>query len=179
VERNQLGIRNRVVVVFCVERHKHNETTRRLLMVAGLKQRAVKAIKVEFSEEPVRAFGGLALVEQAARRLGLWGELEKALPARRSGYDWPTVIKSVVAGLLMGAQGTYAAEAIREEEATQALLGLEGAPEEVTVWRLLKALGGESTLQWLESEGVHYIVGANKLAVPEGSRGECPAAIWA
>lgn len=45
-------------------------------MVTGLKQQAVKSIKVEFVEEPVTAWGGLALAERVALRLA--GFVEQA-----------------------------------------------------------------------------------------------------
>ena len=54
------------------------------------------------------------------------------------------MVKSMVAGLLSGSRGTYAAEEVREDEALLSLLGLRGAPEEATVWRVLWDLGEES-----------------------------------
>lgn len=110
-------------------------------MVTELKQKSRHTIKVKFSDESVTAFGGLVLVERLAARLGLWRKAEKALPEREGVYDWLTILKSLTAGLLSGAQGTYAAEEVREDAALLSLLGLEGAPEEVTVWRVLEDLG--------------------------------------
>lgn len=118
-------------------------------MVTGLKQKTVKSIKVEYSDDPVTPFGGLALVERLSLRLGLWDSLEKALPSRGGHYDWLTVVKSAVAGLLTGSRGTYAAESIREESSTQKLLGIAGAPEEVTLWRSLEGLGDPDMLRVL------------------------------
>ena len=118
-------------------------------MVTEVKQSKVKVIAVEFADEPVTAFGGLALVEEVARRVGLWRDLERGLPAWARGIDWLTTIKSVVTGLLTGSQGTYAAEDLRGDEAALELLGLDGAPEEVTVWRSLGRLGGGEMLEAL------------------------------
>ena len=111
-------------------------------MVTRFKQQAVKSFKVEFSDEPVTAWGGLALVERLAARLGLWSAMDKALPERRGcTHDWLSMIKAVAAGLLSGARGTFAAEAVRTDATLLKVLGLRGAPEEASVWRMLKALG--------------------------------------
>ncbi len=55
----------------------------------------------------------MTLVEEVARRVGLWREVERGLPARGRGIDWLTMIKSVAMGLLTGSQRTYAAEDLR------------------------------------------------------------------
>jgi len=111
-------------------------------MVTGLKQQAVKAIKVEFADEPATAWGGMALAERLALRLGLWNHLARAMPARRGArYSWPAAIKALAAGLLTGSRGTYAAEEVRTDAGLLRMLGLAGAPEEASVWRLLQQLG--------------------------------------
>ena len=110
-------------------------------MVTRLKQKRVKSIKIKHSDAPGTSWGGAALVERLALHLGLWTRLEHCLPERRGDYDWLTVIKSAVHGLLSGALGTYATEAIRQDGPVQKLLGISGAPEEVTFWRCLKGLG--------------------------------------
>lgn len=98
------------------------------------------SIKIKFSEEKATSFSGLALSERAAGRARLWSSLEKHLP-RRAGFDWLTIIKSMSAGLLTGARGTFATQDLREDAALLSLLGLRGAPEEATVWRSLEELG--------------------------------------
>ena len=108
-------------------------------MVTQVKQKKTHSIKIEFSDEKVTSFGGLTLVERLASRLGLWRKAGESLP-ERGGYGWLEIIKSIVMGLLSGSQGTYAAEELREDPTLLSLLGLEGAPEEVTVWRSLKGL---------------------------------------
>ncbi len=117
-------------------------------MVTGLQHEKVKAIKIDFADEAVTAFGGLALAERLALRAGLWRRLEQQLPERR-GYSWLTILKSVIVGLLSGSRATYAAEELRQDEALIALLGLEDVPEEVTVWRSLAELGGDRLRQAL------------------------------
>ena len=47
----------------------------------------------------------------------------------------------MTAGLPSGARGAYAPQDLREDAALLALLGLEGAPEEATVWRAIEGLG--------------------------------------
>ena len=120
-------------------------------MVTRFKQQAVKSFKVEFSDEPVTAWGGYALAERLASRLGLWNALDKALPERRGcTHDWLSTIKALVAGLLTGARGTFAAEPVRADAALMKLLGLGRAPEEATVWRMLEALGESELGESLE-----------------------------
>ena len=105
------------------------------------KQTPVKSIKVEFADDPVTSFGGMVLPERLALRLSLWNELASWLPERRGNYSWLDIIKSAVAGLLTGSQGTVACDEVREEEALRKLLGVDGSPEEATFWRALAWLG--------------------------------------
>ncbi len=110
-------------------------------MVTTLQPKTPHTIKIEFGDEPLTSFGGLVLAERAAARLGLWRTLAGILPARQGDYDWLTAIKSMVMGLLSGAQGTYATQALRQDQALLSMLSLSGAPEEATAWRMLKPLG--------------------------------------
>ena len=110
-------------------------------MVTKEKHKTVKTIKVKFADENVTSFGGLTLVERIGRRLGLWKELEESIPERKGHYDWMTIIKSAIGGLLSGSQGTYATEDIRRDKTALRVMGLEEAPEEATFWRSLEELG--------------------------------------
>jgi hypothetical protein len=74
----------------------------------------------------------------------------------------------MVMGLLSGAQGTYATQALRNDEALLGLLALPGAPEEVTAWRMLQPLGELAPKESLDR--VHTIAARRtleKLARPE------------
>jgi hypothetical protein len=119
-------------------------------MVTTLQPKTPHTIKIEFAAEPVTSFGGLVLAEKTAAGLGMWSALANILPARRGDYNWLSAIKSMVMGLLSGAQGTYAAQALRQDESLLQLLSLAGAPEEVTAWRMLKPLGELAPHQSLE-----------------------------
>ncbi|MRR52258.1 MAG: hypothetical protein EG825_15345 [Rhodocyclaceae bacterium] len=110
-------------------------------MVTTLQPKTPHTIKIEFCPEPATSFGGLALAERLAGRLRLWTTIAGELPRRRGRYDWLTIIKSTVMGLLSGAQGTFATEALRQDAALRSMLSLPGAPEEVTLWRSLEDLG--------------------------------------
>jgi hypothetical protein len=112
-------------------------------MVTELQHTTVKSIKVEFEERSATAWGGLSMVERLGIRLGFWKMLEENLP-KRNGYSWYTVVKSSVMGLLTGAFGTYATQDLRNESSTLKMLGLDGAPEEATLFRALHGLGGNS-----------------------------------
>lgn len=98
-------------------------------------------IKIEFRPEPVTSFGGLILAERLAGQLRLWNTIVGELPSRRGRYDWLTIIKSTMMGLLSGAQGTFAAEPLRQDAALRSMLSLPGAPEEATLWRSLEDMG--------------------------------------
>jgi len=108
---------------------------------ARAKQAAIKSVKVDFADEPVTSFGGMALVERLALRLGLWTSLASWLPVRRGDYSWLEIVKCAVAGLLSGSRGTLACGDVREEAALQALIGVSGSPDETTFWRRLEWLG--------------------------------------
>ena len=109
--------------------------------MTALQPKTPHTIKIEFADEPVTSFGGLVLAERAAARLGLWRTLAGILPERQGDFSWLSGVKSMVMGLLSGAQGTYATQALRQDESLLNLLSLPGAPEEVTAWRMLKPLG--------------------------------------
>jgi hypothetical protein len=110
-------------------------------MVTSLQPKTPHTIKIEFADESVTSFGGLVLVEKMAARLGLWRTLEGILPQRQGVFSWLSAVKSMVLGLLSGAQGTYATQPLRQDQALLELLSLPGAPEEATVWRMLEPLG--------------------------------------
>lgn len=112
---------------------------------AGKKQSGHKSIQIKFDESAqVTAFAGLALTEKLARRAGLWGMLDRAMPTRR-GYDWTTVVKSLAMGLLTGSRGTHAAEELRQDPVLQRIVGVEdGVPEEATVWRAMGQLAKDA-----------------------------------
>ncbi len=133
-------------------------------MVTRFKQQAIKSFKLEFSDEPVTSFGGYALVERLASRLGLWNAAADALPERPGcQYDWLGTIKALVAGLLTGARGACAAEAVRDDAALLRLMGMTAAPEEVSVWRMLAALGDdlEETLAKLQRQWTKRVLASS------------------
>lgn len=113
-------------------------------MVTRVQQNPIKSFKLEFEDAPVTAWGGMALVERLASRLGLFKLLERTLP-RRAGctHQWAGTIKAVIAGLLTGSRGTFAAEPVREDPALRRLLGLGAVAEEASVWRMLGPMGEE------------------------------------
>jgi len=119
-------------------------------MVTTLQPKTPHTIKIEFSDEPVTSFSGLVLAEKVATRLGLWSTLNGILPQRLGDYSWLTGIKSMVMGLLSGAQGAYATQALRNDETLLEMLSLPAAPEEATAWRMLKPLGELAPKESLE-----------------------------
>jgi len=115
-------------------------------MVTVYNHNKVKGFKTKFGKEKGTAFGGIVLLEKLSKSLGLWRKLEKEIPHRRGHFDWMSVIKSSVVGLLTGSRGTYATQEIREDEGLLELTGLSKAPEEATFWRCLDQLGSQSFL---------------------------------
>lgn len=75
-------------------------------MVTRLQPKRPHSIKLEFADEPVSSFEGLALAERMAGRLGLWKSAEGLLP-RRCGYSWLAILMSTIMGLLSGARGGH------------------------------------------------------------------------
>jgi hypothetical protein len=130
-------------------------------MVTTLQPKTPHTIKIEFADEPVTSFGGLVLAEKAAARLGLWRTLENILPERQGQFSWLSAVKSMIMGLLSGAQGTYATQALRQDETLLKMLALESAPEEVTAWRMLKPLGELAPQESLDR--VHAILARRTL----------------
>lgn len=119
------------------------------------RQKQDRVIEIEFVDAPqMTAWGGLALAERLACRTRLWSNCRKRLPERSAhagGYHSTTVVAALMHGLLSGAQGTWAAEALREDaEACQAAgFGTFSVPEEATIWRALgqlDAVGGQTAL---------------------------------
>ncbi len=134
------------------------KSQRRLSMVTKYDHNKVKGFKTNFSGEEGTSFGGLVLVERLAKRLGLFRKLEKQIPEREKGYDWMTVIKSSLLGLLTGSKGTYATQEIREDKGLLKMSGLSGAPEEVTFWRSLKNFGSNEFLKIFTSVLFSWLV---------------------
>lgn len=109
-------------------------------------QHTVKRIKLGFSpEQSVTSFGGMAVLKRVMRRVGFESLLERHLPAR-NGYTLPEVVTSAVVGLISGARGTVATEAMRHDPALRKLFGLEASPEEATFWRALEHAGAARAL---------------------------------
>lgn len=130
-------------------------------MARKQRNRKTHTVEISFSDEKVTSFGGMVLEHRVAERLGLWTQLEKRLPKRRGRYSWTEVIKSIIAGLLTGSFGTYATDELRGDQALLQLLDLDGAPEEVTVWRCLEGLGelaGNGLLAQIQSEWTRAVL---------------------
>ena len=138
-------------------------------MVTKYDHNKVKGFKINFSKEKGSSFGGIVLVERLAKRLGLWGDMVKQAPERKGDYDWMTIVKSSVIGLLTGSRGTYATQEIREDKSLLQMCGLSKAPEEVTFWRSLEKLGSRVFLGIFQSVLFNWVtkiilrVGVNRI----------------
>lgn len=133
------------------------------------RQKQDGVIEIEFVDAPqMTAWGGLALAERLACRTRLWSDCRKRLPARSAhggGYHTTTVVAALMHGLLSGAQGTWAAEALREDAAAcqAAGFGAFSVPEEATVWRALgqlDAAGGQAALGEVIADNARRLLAA-------------------
>lgn len=115
-------------------------------MVTKKQQPKIKSTTLSFDPTAsVTSFGGIAVASRVMEKLGLGALLAAHLPARR-GYSLCNVAISTIAGLLTGARGTVASEAVRHDPALLRLLGLTCAPEEATLWRALHSAGATEAL---------------------------------
>jgi len=118
-------------------------------MVNQLQVIAPWVVKVEPprpSDPRATSKAGLALVQTLARRVGLAGDIERHLPARKDptqGFTVPATLLSLVHGLLSGGRGFSATEPLRGDTPLLALLGLERAPAAETVEGVIKYLADD------------------------------------
>jgi hypothetical protein len=131
------------------------------------RQKKDRPIEIEFVDNPhLTSWGGLALAERLACRTRLWSTCRKLLPQRtrtRGGYHTTTVVAALMHGLLSGAQGTWAAEALREDAAAckAAGFGVSSVPEEATIWRTLgqmDAADGQAALGQVTRRQVRRLI---------------------
>jgi hypothetical protein len=133
------------------------------------RQKVDRVVDIEFVDAPqMTAWGGLSLAERLACRTRLWSRCRKLLPQRTAtagGYHTTTVVAALMHGLLSGARGTWAAEALRKDAAAcrAAGFGTFSVPEEATVWRTLgqmDAAGGQAALGAVMAENARRLIEA-------------------
>lgn len=133
------------------------------------RQKVDRVIDIEFVDAPrMTAWGGLSLAERLACRTRLWSRCRKLLPERTAnagGYHTTTVVAALMHGLLSGAHGTWAAEALRRDATACLAAGFDASsvPEEATVWRTLgqlDAAGGQAALGRVMAENARRLIEA-------------------
>jgi len=108
------------------------------------------------------AYGGLALVERAAVRTGLWRIMQQKLPEREkeSGYDFVSGFAATSYGLLVGGKGFSAGELIRDDEVVRRIVGLEeGLPSDSSMHRIFCDAAGipyRKEDEWYEPDKDRY-----------------------
>ena len=95
-------------------------------------------IKVERSSECLTSLGGL-LVEELARGVGLWEQVDGALAGPKSGRGYPAreFVQALVWMLLAGGRGLEDLRELRAEQEVLKRLGLEAVPDAGTVGGLV------------------------------------------
>lgn len=111
-------------------------------MRASLAQ-LVLAIKLERSSERLTSLGGLVVLEELARGVGLWEDVDRVLEGPKSGRGYPPRAFVRALGWMLHAGGRRL-EDLRELRAEQGVLkalGLEAVPDAGTVGDWLRRQG--------------------------------------
>ena len=110
-------------------------------------------IKVERSSERLTSLGGLLVLEELARAAGVWEEVDRVLPAPKSGRGYqPREFEQALVWMLHA--GGTRLEDLRELEAEREVLGklgLEAVPDAGTVGDWLRRQG------WTGAEAIQQV----------------------
>src|ERR1019366_2325197 len=103
-------------------------------MEASLPQ-LILPIKLERSSERLTSLGGLVVVEELARAVGLWEEVDRALEGPKSGrgYRPHVFVQGLVWMLHAGGRRLEALRELGAEQEVLKALGLEAVPDGGTV----------------------------------------------
>ena len=112
-------------------------------MEASLAQ-LILPIKLERSSERLTSLGGLVVLEELARAVGLWEEVDRALEGPKSGrgYQPHEFVQALVWMQHAGARRLEDLRELRAEHEVLGALGLEAVPDAGTVGDWLRRQGG-------------------------------------
>jgi hypothetical protein len=121
-------------------------------MEASLPQ-LILPIKLERSSERLTSLGGLVVVEELARAVGLWEEVEGRLEGPKSGrgYKAREFVQALVWMLHAGGRRLEDLRELRAEQEVLGRLGLEAVPDAGTVgdWLRRQGRAGAEAMQQL------------------------------
>jgi hypothetical protein len=119
-------------------------------MEASLPQ-LILPIKMERSSERLTSLGGLVVLEELARAVGLWEEVDGALEGPKSGrgYQAREFVQALVWMLHAGGRRLEDLRELRVEQEGLGRLGLEAVPDAGTVgdWLRRQGLAGAEAIQ--------------------------------
>ena len=100
-------------------------------------------IKLERSKERLTSLGGLVVMEELARAVGLWEEVDAALAGPKSGRGYPphVFVRGLVWMLHAGGRRLEDLRELRAEQEVLGGLGLEALPDAGTVGDWLRRQG--------------------------------------
>ena len=143
-------------------------------MEASLPQ-LILPIKMERSSERLTSLGGLVVLEELARAVGVWEEVDRALEGPKSGrgYKPREFVQALVWMLHAGGRRLEDLRELRAEQEVLGELGLEVVPDAGTVgdWLRRQGLQGAEAIQQ-----VSRTLGGGLFAVATGgsdSGGRC------
>jgi len=119
-------------------------------MEASLPQ-LILPIKMERSSERLTSLGGLVVLEELARAVGVWEEVDRALEGPKSGrgYKPREFVQALVWMLHAGGRRLEDLRELRAEQEVLGELGLEAVPDAGTVgdWLRRQGRGGAEAMQ--------------------------------
>lgn len=129
-------------------------------MEASLPQ-LILPIKLERSPERLTSLGGLVVVEELARALGVWAEVDQAMAGPKSGrgYKPRDFVRPLVWMLQAGGRRLEDLRELRAEQEVLGKLGLEAVPDAGTVG------------DWLRRQGEKGVEGINRVSRRLAQRG--------
>ncbi len=103
----------------------------------------VLPIKMERSSERLTSLGGLVVLEELARAVGVWKDVDRVLPGPKSGrgYHPRKFVQALVWMLHAGGRRLEDLRELREEQEVLEQLGLEAVPDAGTVGDWLRRQG--------------------------------------
>lgn len=104
-----------------------------------------RSVDAEFDQNfSATPLAGIALAEQTMRSAGIWRMIKQHLPPRNTGAQYTTQqgVYALLMGLLAGGKGIQATEFLRQDPQALEIAGLEKAPSDSTLYRILCDLAG-------------------------------------
>lgn len=112
-----------------------------------------KPILISFTDKPITAWGGMALLAGYSARIRLTENLGRCLAFNLTSPNATTpvdIVLAFMAGVLTGARRFAHIEALRHDEVLKQLLGLRRFPSDSTITRFFQRFGRKELQEMLE-----------------------------